>query len=218
MIKVGGDAGDSAFPSSGSDATFREEDAEQNHSRKNSWKKPPFVVNNMEHRHNAQQKILEQQQKQIQEQQKLIEELTYLQKQQLMQQQITTEALLQQQVGNDSNATPKDLEIISKSVQNKITTAAKNVPKMANHLDKLQRDLIAEGELVTARLVIRKLLWCIHTENETDTETDNKCIELNGNLCCYLSRCSVKCSAYYSGTHNYHSLSHYRSRSRCRSV
>ena len=34
------------------------------------------------------------------------------------------------------------------------------------------------------------------TENETDTETDNKCTELNGNLCCYLSQCSVKCSAY----------------------
>ena len=36
------------------------------------------------------------------------------------------------------------------------------------------------------------------TENETDTETDNKCTELNGDLCCYLSQCSVKCSACYS--------------------
>ena len=111
----------------------------------------------MEHRHNAQQEILEQQQKQIQEQQKLIEELTYLQKQQLMQQEITTQALLQQQLGKDSNVAPKDLEIISKSVQNKNNTAAKNAPKMTNHLDKLQKDLVAEGDLVTTRLVIHKL-------------------------------------------------------------
>ena len=48
------------------------------------------------------------------------------------------------------------------------------------------------------------------TENETDTETDNKCTELSGNLCSDLSQCSMKCSAYYSGTHNH--------RSRCRSV
>ena len=107
----------------------REEDDGKNHSRKSSWQKPPFVVNNMEHRHNAQQKILEQQQKQIQEQQKLIEELTHLQKQQLMQQQITTQAILQQQMGKDNNVAPGDSEIISKNVQNKHNTAAKNVPK-----------------------------------------------------------------------------------------
>ena len=104
----------------------------------------------MDHRHNAQQKILEQQQKQIQEQQKLIEELTHLQKQQLMQQQITTQALLQQQMGKDSNVVPQDSEIIPKSSQNKNNTPAKNVPSMKNHLDKLQRDLVVEGDLVTA--------------------------------------------------------------------
>ena len=148
MIKVAGDSGDSSVLSSRSDETSREEDDGKNHSRKNSWQKPPFVVNNMEHRHNAQQKILEQQQKQIQEQQKLIEELTHLQKQQLMQQQITTQALLQQQMGKDSDVTPKDSEIIPKSSQNKNNTAAKNVPSMKNHPDKLQRDLAAEGDLV----------------------------------------------------------------------
>ena len=56
------------------------------------------------------------------------------------------------------------------------------------------------------------------TENETDTETDDNCTELNGNLCSSLSWCSVKCSAYYSGTHNYRSRYGYRSRSRYRSV
>ena len=40
-----------------------------------------------------------------------------------------------------------------------------------------------------------------NTETDTYTETDNKYTELNGNLCCYLSWCSVKCSAYYSETH-----------------
>ena len=60
----------------------------------------------------------------------------------------------------------------------------------------------------------RTYLWSIHTErHETDTysETDNKCTELNVNLCCYLSRCSVKYSAYYSETHSYRSR--HRSRS-----
>ena len=104
----------------------------------------------MEHRHNAQQKILEQQQKQIQEQQKLIEELTHLQKQQLMQQQITTQALLQQQMGKDSSVAPKDPEIISKSALNRNNTAAKNAPSVKSHLDKLQRDVAVEGDLVTA--------------------------------------------------------------------
>ena len=132
-----------------SDETYREDDG-KNHSRKNSWQKPPFVVNNMEHRHNAQQKILEQQQKQIQEQQKLIEELTHLQKQQLMQQQITTQALLQQQMGNDGSVAPEDSGIITKNAQNRNNTTAKNVPSMKNHLDKLQRDVVAEGDLVTA--------------------------------------------------------------------
>ena len=50
--------------------------------------KQPFSVNNFEHRHAAQQKILEAQQKQIKEQQRLIEELQYLQKQQMLQQQL----------------------------------------------------------------------------------------------------------------------------------
>ena len=58
----------------------------------------------------------------------------------------------------------------------------------------------------------------VFTLSETDTETDNKCTELNGNPCCYLSWCSVKCSAYYSGTHNYRSRYRYHSRSRCRSM
>lgn len=41
-----------------------------------------------EHRHAAQQRMLETQQKQLQEQQRLIEEMQYLQRQQLLQQQL----------------------------------------------------------------------------------------------------------------------------------
>ena len=37
---------------------------------------------------------------------------------------------------------------MQRGVQDKINTAAKNVPSMKNHLDKLQRDLVAEGDLV----------------------------------------------------------------------
>ena len=48
--------------------------------------------------------------------------------------------------------------------------------------------------------------------NSLRKEIDNKCTELNGNLFCYLSRCSVKRSTYYSGSHSYRS----QSRSRCR--
>lgn len=45
-------------------------------------------VNNFEHRHRAQQRILEQQQQQLREQQKLIEEMRALQRQQMLQQQL----------------------------------------------------------------------------------------------------------------------------------
>ena len=53
------------------------------------------------------------------------------------------------------------------------------------------------------------------TETDTCTETDNTYTELNGNLCCYLSRCSVKYSAYYSETHSYRSRHWSRSVTQC---
>lgn len=59
---------------------------------------PAFVVNNFEHRHQAQQRILETQQKQLKEQQRLIEDLQDLQRQQLLTQQLTHQQLLQQQL------------------------------------------------------------------------------------------------------------------------
>jgi len=45
-----------------------------------------FVANSFEHRHRAQQQLLEQQQKQLREQRQLIEEMQSLQRQQLLQQ------------------------------------------------------------------------------------------------------------------------------------
>ena len=55
-------------------------------------------------------------------------------------------------------------------------------------------------------------IYGVFTLSDTENETDNKCTEPTGNLCCYLSRSSVKCFACYSGSHNYHS------RFRCRSA
>ena len=68
-------------------------------SGKKPWAKSAYSVNNFEHRHAAQQKILEMQQKQIKEQQKLIEELQYLQKQQMLQQQLLQQENVKRQMG-----------------------------------------------------------------------------------------------------------------------
>ena len=57
-------------------------------------------VNSFEHRHRAQQQLLEQQQQQLREQRKLIEEMQALQRQQLLQQQL---AAGQQQTSANSN-------------------------------------------------------------------------------------------------------------------
>ena len=54
----------------------------------NKTREKKFTPNNFEHRHQAQQKILETQQKQIKEQQRLIEELQYVQHQQIFTQQL----------------------------------------------------------------------------------------------------------------------------------
>ncbi len=127
----------------------------------------------MEHRHTAQQKILEQQQKQIKEQQKLIEELTYLQKQQLNQQQIMAEALLKQNSGQDASDGNSNLLVVGnnnnhggKTVTIDNNAVAKDnktkvVPKLSTHLDSLQKDLVQEAENSTARycLIISKELF-----------------------------------------------------------
>jgi hypothetical protein len=59
-----------------------------------AWEKPEPATSTFEHRHKEQQNVLKVQQKQIKEQQKLIEDLQYMQRQQLLQQQLQT-----QQVG-----------------------------------------------------------------------------------------------------------------------
>lgn len=57
--------------------------------------KTAFVGNTYEHRHQAQQKILEMQQNQLKEQQRLIQDLQYLQRQQILHQQLTQQQLMQ---------------------------------------------------------------------------------------------------------------------------
>ena len=55
-----------------------------------------------------------------------------------------------------------------------------------------------------------QLLWCTYTERcetktwtetETETDTENKYTEPNGNLCCYLSQCSVNNSTQSYTSH-----------------
>ena len=99
-------------------------------SKKAAWEKTPFTVNNFEHRHAAQQKILEMQQKQIKEQHKLIEELQYLQKQQLLQQQLLQQEQGKRQIDDGGGDT--------QSIQNTLTHLQK-------HIHKLQQQIIEGG-------------------------------------------------------------------------
>ena len=121
-------------------------DTPKGKSRK-PWEKTPFLVNNFENRHNAQQAILENQQKQLKEQQRIIEELQYLQKQQLLQQQVTTQHLLGQ--ARSGPAPQFDLE---KDAQDK-----EKITKLQAHLSKLQKSLMETGDnggMPSERLVV----------------------------------------------------------------
>ena len=91
----------------------------------------PFAVNNFEHRHAAQQKILEMQQKQIQEQQKLIEELQYLQRQQMLQQQLL------QQESVKANLTGQGGDNVA-SIHNTLSN-------LQSHIARLQKQLTANA-------------------------------------------------------------------------
>ena len=103
---------------------------------------PPFVVNNFEHRHAAQQRILAMQQKQIQEQQRLIEELQYLQKQQMLQQKLLSQqehaaklAKLSDN-GDGGDNTPKD----------GVDTIHRTLAHLQGHIAKLQQQLMDNSE------------------------------------------------------------------------
>lgn len=98
--------------------------------RRKTWEKAPFLVNNFEHRHAAQQRILEMQQKQIKEQQRLIEELQYLQKQQLLQQELLRQEQVKVQLGSNTSGTD--------SIQNTLT-------HLQNHIQNLQEQILQHG-------------------------------------------------------------------------
>ena len=66
-----------------------------------------------EHRHAAQQKMLDLQQKQIQEQQRLIEEMQYLQKQQILHQQLAHQQAVLTSLTNTTSATVNHQHLIS---------------------------------------------------------------------------------------------------------
>ena len=70
--------------------------------------------------------------------------------------------------------------------------------------------------VITAKEITAEIYGVIILD---DTGTDNETYELLKPMASLiLSRCSVKCSTYYSGTHNYRCRSRYRYRSRCRPV
>lgn len=71
-------------------------------SKKLVTQKTPFMVNNFENRHNAQQEILRKQQEQIREQQKMIQELQYQQQMSVLQAQAQTQQLIQKHLSNNS--------------------------------------------------------------------------------------------------------------------
>lgn len=104
-----------------------------NHNKGKIWQKGPYVVNNFEHRHAAQQRILEMQQKQITEQQKLIEELQYLQKQQMLQQKLLQQESAKVTVGGASST--EGVESIHKTLAH-----------LQSHISKLQTQLTASYE------------------------------------------------------------------------
>ncbi len=101
---------------------------------KTAWERAPYMPNQFENRQKNQQKILENQQKQIKEQQRMIEELTYLQKQQLLQQQLTTNQIQTQIINNAGTVTP------STGIKNTVTD------KMEAHISQLRQDLVAQIE------------------------------------------------------------------------
>jgi TolA-binding protein len=82
-------------------------------------------LNNFEHRHKAQQRILEQQQQQLREQQKLIEEMRALQRQQMLQQQLAATqqrqaALAGPQHGGKTGVEPTHLQIHLANMQSEL--------------------------------------------------------------------------------------------------
>lgn len=86
-----------------------------------------FAVNSFEHRHRAQQQLLEQQHQQLREQQRLIEEMQALQRQQLLQQQLAGEP---QQKSSNSNGQfePSHLHSVIASIQHDVLQDTTSAP------------------------------------------------------------------------------------------
>lgn len=103
----------------------------QSRKGKKAWEKTPFVTNNFEHRHTAQQKLLDAQQRQLKEQQRLIEEMQYLQRQQL----------LQQQLMQPSPRIPDGTQAMGGGGGD----GGGETPKLQSHLNNLQMTLVEGG-------------------------------------------------------------------------
>lgn len=128
LIGQGGRDGQDTTRSDPSTADGASEGGQAAKGKVKPWEKTPFMVNNLENRHKNQQQILENQQKQLKEQHRIIEELQYLQKQQILHQQVATQQLLGKQVNAEG--------------QTSETSA-----KLQQHLNNLQRQLVEGGDV-----------------------------------------------------------------------
>ncbi|XP_060063814.1 coiled-coil domain-containing protein 191-like [Ylistrum balloti] len=83
------------------------------------WMNRKYMPNSFENRHNAQQRILEEQQRQLKEQQRLIEELQFNQKQQVLEQQGSTQRQLAERItsGKTTLLTDNSKTTVKKSQQ-----------------------------------------------------------------------------------------------------
>ena len=118
-------------------------------SSKRPWEKTPFVVNNLEHRHAAQQQMLEVQQKQIKEQQRLIEDLQYLQKQQLLQQQVTMQEMLKKQLDtlDDKPSKTSDTQAQKFGAQNRVPIKPGGKNRIQKHIEHMKKEVLENSEL-----------------------------------------------------------------------
>lgn len=98
-------------------------------SRRPVRPKPAFAVNNYEHRHLAQQKMLDAQQNQLKEQKRLIEELQHLQRQQLAHQQLLMKAQVPTTTSRGAAA-----EVVESDLR-----------KLQSHIDRMRKELEKNG-------------------------------------------------------------------------
>lgn len=94
--------------------------AQSSRSRSGRGGSSGFAVNSFEHRHRAQQQLLEQQQQQLREQRRLIDEMQALQRQQMLQQRLAGARQQPKMAGSDGEFEPLHLHRALASIQHEV--------------------------------------------------------------------------------------------------